>query len=458
MIAQMPGGNSAPDRPLVISSGICFLVYIGLAWLSHQDGLLGFSLFFPAATLCTLLGVLVVWHYSNQQREIPFAWILGTAIVFRATGVIGQPFLEDDFYRYLWDGFRTAETGDPFSLPPAWYFSVNDLPPGFEEILSRINYPHIATVYGPVCQWIFALSYMIAPGEIWPLQLLAAMADIVILVVLRSLCQHNALLLYAWSPLLVKEFSFTAHPDVFAVLMVMLALRFRYVSHGVFAGVLLALAVGSKIFALILVPFLLISWRNLKRTAIAVTAFLLTLLMTTLWFGTFTIWMPEGLQVMADSWLFNAPLYILPIPIASFQWIKLFLLSLFLVFAAGLLYRWYVQTSSETGGMTGAKAPLPRGDLLYGAFLLCIPVLNPWYLIWVLPFAVLKPSRWAWTASVALLLSYSAIVSGGEPSGAPYQVSTSVLILEFGAIGLAVLLDWKRPLNVRRRNKSASAA
>ena len=454
----MQDGKSFPDRTLAIASGICLLVYIGLAWLSRHDGSLEFSLFYPAALICTLLSVLVVWHYSIQQRDIPFVWILGTAILFRAMGALGQPFLEDDFYRYLWDGYRTAVTGDPYSLPPAWFFSANDLPIVFEEILSRINYPDIATVYGPVCQWIFALGYLVAPGEIWPIQLFAALADIGILVLLRSICQHNALLLYAWSPLLVKEFSFTAHPDVFAVLLVMFALRFRQVSGGALTGVFLALAVGTKVFALLLAPFLLIRWRDPKRSVIAVAAFLLALLLITFWFGTLSIWVPEGLRVMADSWLFNAPLYILLIPIASFPSIKLLLLALFFAFAAGLLYRWQVSTSSEAGSMAGLDARPLRGDLLYGVFLLCIPVLNPWYLIWVLPFAVLRPSRWAWTASIALLLSYNAISAVGDPSGAPYHVSTSVLILEFGAIGLAMLLDWRRPLNDRRGNNSASAA
>ena len=373
-------------------------------------------------------------------------------------GVLGQPFLEDDFYRYLWDGYRTAVTGDPYSLPPAWFFSVNDLPLAFEEILSKINYPDIATVYGPICQWLFALGYLIAPGEIWPLQFFAALADIGILLLLRSIWRHNALLLYAWSPLLVKEFSFTAHPDIFAVLLVMLALRFRHFGSGVFTGIFLALAVGTKIFALLLVPFLLLRWGDPKRSGIAVAAFLLALLSITFWFGSFSIWMPEGLRVMADSWLFNAPLYILLIPIASFQSIKLLLLALFFIFAAGLLYQWHTSTSPEAGRITGLEAHPLQGDLLYGMFLLCIPVLNPWYLIWVLPFAVLRPSRWAWTASIALLLSYSAIGTVGDPSGAPYRVSAIVLTLEYGAIGLAILLDWRQPLNDRRGNKSASAA
>ena len=53
-----------------------------------------------------------------------------------------------------------------------------------------------------------------------------------------------------------------------------------------------------------------------------------------------------------------------------------------------------------------APGEVPRGDWIYGLFLFAAPVINPWYALWLLPFAAIYPSLWAWTASWALFLSY----------------------------------------------------
>ena len=60
------------------------------------------------------------------------------------------PILEDDIYRYLWDGRMTIENGSPYNISPAEFFSATDLGERFDAILSSINYPNIATIYGPV--------------------------------------------------------------------------------------------------------------------------------------------------------------------------------------------------------------------------------------------------------------------------------------------------------------------
>lgn len=450
--------NALPARIFFSASVVCLLCYGWLTWTTRHDEVLQFSVFLFLALVCALLSFFIVWLFTARGLQIPFAWILITAILFRLIGVAGAPLLEDDFYRYLWDGYRTAESGDPYSLAPSWFFASDNVPAVFEQILSGINYPDIATVYGPVCQWIFAAAYTIAPAQTWPLQMFAALADIGVLLLLRTVCRHNVLLLYAWSPLLIKEFAFTAHPDVFAVLMALLAIRFRTAGYAVLTGILLALALGIKVFALLLAPFVLIHRGKVKQSMLAATAFFLTLLAITLWFGSPEIWLPQGLRVMADSWLFNAPLYLLLTSLLSFGITKILLLIVFFIFAVTLWYKYYITSDAQHTSLSRSADTPIRADLLYGMLLLCIPVLNPWYIVWILPFAVLHPTRWAWTASVAVLLSYSALIDANASPTALYQVPLSVLILEFGLIALAALIDWKYPLSSRYRREESSAA
>lgn len=448
---------------LFCSSIAVALLWLGICLLSRQPG--QYALL--AVLLCALgmicFTLLVLTHADRNRRKIPIAWIFVTAAALRLLSLSGEPLFEDDWYRYLWDGYQTAITQDPYSRPPADFFDV-DVPEAFEEILSHINYPEIATVYGPVTEWIFALGYWIQPAEVWPLQLLAGLADLVILLLLLKLGAGNGLLLYAWSPLLLKEFSLTAHPDVFAILFLFLGIYLVSRQRLLLAGSALALAVASKVFALIAVPFLVSGiWRHawpdwFKKVAIAGMGFLLTLATITAWFGDFTIWAPEGLRAMADSWLFNAPLYLILLQWLEFQSIKLLLLALFTAYVLLVFFRRLGANTSNTGARQQAEQTLTcwsgsaaafRGDWLFLLFLMSLPVINPWYVAWILPFATLFPRWWSWTASVVVLMSYwygSYVAATG--AGA-LQLPLPVILIEYG---LAILIPLVAYVISRRIN------
>ena len=384
-----------------------------------------------------MLAMLVAFIY--RANAIPIAWILVSGIALRAICLAGEPLFEDDFYRYLWDGWQTATTYDPFSTVPAAYFGV-ELDSTWESVLSRINYPDVATVYGPVLQWIFALGYWIAPGQIWPLQLLAATTDIALLWLLSKMFSGSssrvALLFYAWCPLLLKEFALTAHPDIFAIALVVLALRLGSARWLFTAGVLMGFAIGIKIFALLALPFLVPAERQFRSLLVDYGRFLAGCIVVvtaiTTSFGSLWIWLPGGLTAMAKSWLFNAPLHLLMMPLTGFPVAKALLLSGFLI-AACLLWHRHQKLTIHRRYQSLA--------MLYGLFLLALPAFNPWYAIWFLPFAVSTPWRWPWVAGVALMLAYWTGVNVGVTGDGLYRLPSSVLLVEFGLIGIAVIVD-----------------
>ena len=136
--------------------------------LTHSTVLRGGHLCF----IKRLSMVFVPYHRATA----PCHWtVIFFAIVFRVLGVLAFPVLEDDIFRYLWDGRMSIELGSPYGLIPSDYFDHAGISARFEEILGLINYPNIATVYGPTNQWVFALSYLVAPGESWPLQSIYAL-------------------------------------------------------------------------------------------------------------------------------------------------------------------------------------------------------------------------------------------------------------------------------------------
>ncbi len=78
-------------------------------------------------------------------------------------------------------------------------------------------------------------------------------------------------------------------------------------------------------------------------------------------------------------------------------------------------------------------------DLLYGCLFLFAPVVNPWYLLWLLPFVCAHPSAWGVAALASISLSYSHGLFLQLPELVPYQHPGWVRPAEIGVVGLAWL-------------------
>lgn len=447
-----------PRTTVFLTSGfLVTLLWLIICFVSRLPGPFAVLQFL----LCTLLIVICTlatwWHASNNQYALPVRWIVLSALLLRLLSLTGEPLFEDDHYRYMWDGYMTATTGDPYSLAPESFFDA-DVPEVFEPVLSLINYPQIATVYGPVTEWIFAIAYQIKAASIWPLQLLAGLADMLVLLLLWRMGAGNGMLLYAWSPLILKEFSLTTHPDIYAIALVLAACLASARSRPVIAGIALGLAIGTKIFAVLVVPFLLLGAGNLRQRiqqgGLMLTAIVGCLTAVTVWYGTVEIWVPEGLRAMADSWLFNAPVYMLLLNFFDFHVIKLLLLSSFLGGVIIALAKRLRQPHSplqapDNMALWAKSGSAFRGDWLFAAFILSLPVVNPWYVAWLLPFAALYPRWWSWSAGTAVLLSYyygSYIAASGQSS---LQLSSSVIAVEYAIVLAVSLIAWL----MRRRHQ-----
>lgn len=434
---------------------ICGLICaLSFTWLTANSQSYGDANLFDLSIVYVIVAAVsaTLWFYYWREQKVPTVTsILLWAAAFRVIGVFAYPVLEDDHFRYLWDGYQWIELGSPYATPPSFYFDDPNIPERFAEILSFINYPNIATIYGPLNQWLFGLAYLIAPGEAWPLQVFCAVFDIGVVFLLTKLTNARNVILYAFSPLVVKEFSMTAHPDIFGVFFMVLALYLFTQKRNAFVAIALALALASKVFAILIVPFFL----GLRMRAWLV--FSITLCAITLTFYPSNPWFPDGLQAMGASWVFNAPLYFVFDEIFStlnthyafdtqhfnpYKAFKYALIIGFMIFITCYGLR-YFRTSLEMffrEWKLKSPSSIPRGDLIYGVFFLVIPAMNPWYFVWLLPFACIFPSLWAWTASFSLIFAY--FIGLNLPSseldlyGQPWWAWT----LETSMIGIAIFV------------------
>ena len=225
---------------------------------------------------------------------------------------------------------------------------------------------------------------------------------------------------------MIKEIAFTAHPDGVAVFLVLAAIVLVRKDRIYGAAIFLALAVGAKVLALLVIPFILVRAR-LRVWGI----FLGTLALIYLPFVLQGSTDLETLLVFTREWEFNAALFSLLkpwVPNATARIICGFVLAI----AIGiyyLVYRW------------SAHGTIVRGDWIYGGLFALWPVVNSWYLLWLLPFAAIRPSAWAWMASVAVLLSYITGLNLNNMEMHPFAHPDWVRPLEYGLILLALSYD-----------------
>ena len=282
----------------------CVLGYAAVAVLARQPGEPPLPAFFLLVAWTGLPVFGLFLYFRRQEEPFPVGRLILWAVAFRICGLAGGPFYEDDFYRYLWDGYRFAATGTPYGPAPETFFVDPSVPPAMQSVLSGINTPELPTIYAPVTQVIFLLGYWVQPGSVAVLQAILILLDLALVVLLLRLAPARNVLLYAWCPLVIKEIAFTAHPDGAGACLLLAAVVLSRGRRWQVAAFTLGLAAGAKAFGLVLAPLVLAGarlrhWLMFAATVAAVYApFALS--------GGSEL---ASLQVFAREWEFNSWLF-----------------------------------------------------------------------------------------------------------------------------------------------------
>ncbi len=397
-------------------------LYVCLAVVSRMQNVHSLACFLAAmfaAFIC--LG----WAYLRADA-ISTHVVLTVAALFHIIGLFGLPLLEDDHYRYLWDGYRFIASGSPYGVAPAEFFDDSTQPQAMRRILDGINYPDIATIYAPGLQAVFGLGYLIAPAELWPVKVLLMLANLALIALLLRSAPPRMVLLYAWNPLVFKEVALTAHPDALLALPLLLAWHYRHTGGIWLKGVFFGLALAVKISALPAMAWLL--WQK-RFWAVPLAG--LTVAATYLPFMGAANDLP-GLFAFAQGWQFNAAAYAWLLAVLDADQAKLICAG-FAAIAMFLIQ--YRQRASDA---------CPPWHRMFGVLLFFSPVINAWYLLWLLPFAVYSRDIWPWAASAAVCLSYVTGLNTGREEIAAFGVAPWAQTLEWLWIAAAVAIDLGR--------------
>ena len=176
------------------------------------------------------------------------------------------PNLSDDIYRFIWDGNLIVYGVNPYMVVPNDYLEVlhvvdNDT----MFLLSEMNSPNYFSVYPPVLQGLFAFSVSLFDtsilGNVVVFKSFILLAEIGSILCIKQLLTYFKLparnvLLYALNPLIIVELVGNVHFEALFIFFLLLSLCLLTYKKMVPAAVAFALAVGTKLLPLMLLPLL----------------------------------------------------------------------------------------------------------------------------------------------------------------------------------------------------------
>ncbi len=420
---------------LGIGLEICFVGLVCLGDLGAQviPFLVSFTLsFIIYLAALSLLPTLIKSNRPSNKYGLSIMIILVFSFIFRITIIFSPPSLSDDIYRYLWEGRLVNEGENPFLNPPA----SEALSSYQNQYYEPINNKEVPTIYPPLAQYLFALSQILSPHPAAFKTMMAIIDMILVFILWRVLLfkgiNPRRIVIYAWHPLPVIEFSGSGHIDVAAIALFVGALYLFLKNQK--GGSLLALvfSILVKFFAFSLAPFF---WFHGHRIRLMIILFGISFLFY-LPFIEAGFNLLRGGMTYASRWHYNASLFDLLVWVTgSVSLSKVIILAAF-SFAALLL------------GWKGSD-PFKIAFFLTGLFLVLTPTLHPWYAAWIIPFLCLYP-RWSWLYfSGAVMLSYY-VLKGygltGEWIEAPWVRVVEYLpffSLLFWELGTSIVLKKK---------------
>jgi hypothetical protein len=185
------------------------------------------------------------------------------------------------------------------------------------------------------------------------------------------------LLIWAWHPLVIVEIAGSGHQDIIGIFFLIGCFYFLKQQKTIPSTLMLIGSFLSKLFPVMLFPLLL---RKHRRWP-----YLLLVLSTVLFYIPFLV--PDarlftGLSIYTRTWEANASVfYVLKALFGGAQTAKFTIGSIFI----GI----YIYTYRSISDFETACF------IVLGSFLILAPTLHPWYILWMIPFLMVRFNR-AW--------------------------------------------------------------
>lgn len=382
--------------------GILALVYVaGSVFASNPAWWYGFVATVVASGVCVIL----VW----RRGDVRMGHVLGLALLFRLAYVWLPPVLSDDAFRYVWDGILQTDGINPYRYTPD-SAELSDY--RGNGLYDQLNSPSYFSVYPPLSQLVFFAGAVLGGGDtlasFFAIKAVFVAMEIGAVLLLARMVDARTLLLYAWHPLVVIEVAGQVHTEAAAVCFVVLAIWLLQRRRSGWASVALAAAGWVKLYPFVLLPFV---WRRLEWRAVWPALLAAALIAAPYAIPEAPLHVASSLRLYYSYFEFNAgPYYALKgmlWALTGLDWSGVLGPLLGGVFLYGLV-RYYRRGRWRTRPTASVML------VVLGGYLLCATTVHPWYLLVVLPLAVLgsRPAWSWWWLSLASAGTYLRYVDG----------------------------------------------
>ncbi|MFZ1518633.1 MAG: hypothetical protein WAU11_07655 [Ignavibacteriaceae bacterium] len=399
---------------IILGSGlIIYAVYLivnstSLASISNP----GKDLRIPYIGERIFIGVLFLFAVLSI-KDLPststwIGWIIFMGFAVRFPLISTTPAIEDDFYRYHWDGVVTANGFNPYKYSPKDVLDKNSSVPNelillgeqSGEILANVNNPKLKSLYPSISQGLFALSYFISPRNLFVWKILLLIGDIILLFFLLKVLKELKLPLvfagiYWLNPIVIHEFFNAAHMDLFVILFMVISIYLLLKKNYLGSIFFLAIAVGIRVYPVILFPlYINFMWSNKKEVLKSTILFGILNLLIFIPVVLAGSYQSSGFAKYAGNWINNAALFDL-------------LNSIIKIFDSLLsdgnscthcLARWIVSAIMflvviyySRKAINSNNDFLERAALILAIMFLISPTQFPWYYTWIFPLLVFRP-------------------------------------------------------------------
>jgi alpha-1,6-mannosyltransferase len=333
---------------------------------------------------------------------------------------------DDDIHRYVWDGRLQRLGYNPYLVVPS--------DPAAKALHTpetrSLNNPDLPSPY-PAGALLFFRAVTSIQESAFALKIAFVVCEFAIVFVLLDVLRCNRqgahlVLVYAWNPLLAVEVAGNGHVDVVGALLLLVSAAALGRRWRVTAAVGLGLAVAVKLLPVVLLP---LYWRRVRiRDAALAVAVVGLLYLPFLDHGRIPI---GSLGTYVQTFRFNGPVFEMLDRSAPPQF-----LAGIAVLVGFVTAIWLRSAANE---WSSDKFAWPMA-----ASLLCAPAVFPWYLLWLLPFAMSSSTLLiiVWTVSIIPTYVMWHLRSAERPWG---PLPGWVMVVEYGSLAIAAgMIAWRR--------------
>jgi len=309
----------------------------------------------------------------------------------------------------------------------------------------------VPTIYPPTLQYVFWVANVLYPGSVVGMKFILLIFDVLTIYLLLSLLKNLQLppewcLVYAWSPLVLKEIANSGHADSVSAFLLVLLLWLLAKQRPFISSIICALLTLTKFFGLLLLPLFHQMWKWGYYAVFVLVMGLLYIPFIDADVNPFQgfleyskEWRFNGGVFMWVEWIFEATIGMMVLENEFAIWV--FQGDQFIRADTMARYTLFILISLVT--LSCAIWVVRKRTLLdlsraifvvLGTLLICSPVIDPWYLTWIVPLLCLHPSR-AWLLFTGLVyLSYTYYYS--------YEFPFWMKPVEFGVFFGVLITEW----------------